>query len=80
MRFVLIILLFLVFAVCIVIGVPISISLGIGSLSAVLFGGLDVSAAVIAQRIFGGLQSTSIMAIAFFILAGNLMASGGIST
>ena len=27
----------------------------------------------IAQRIFGGLQSSSIMAIAFFVLAGNLM-------
>ena len=73
------IILFLVFAVCIAIGAPISISLGIGSLAAVIFGDLGVSAAVIAQRIFGGLQSTSIMAIAFFILAGNLMASGGIS-
>lgn len=73
------ILLFLIFALCIFIGVPISISLGIGALSAVLWGNLGVSAAVIAQRIFGGLQSTSIMAIAFFILAGNLMASGGIS-
>ena len=73
------IILFLVFAVCIVIGAPISISLGIGSLAAVIFGDLGVSPAVIAQRIFGGLQSTSIMAIAFFILAGNLMASGGIS-
>lgn len=73
------IILFLVFAICIVIGVPISISLGIGSLTAVVFGNLGVSPAVIAQRIFGGIQSTSIMAIAFFILAGNLMAGGGIS-
>ena len=54
-------------------------SLGIGALAAVAFGSLGVSPAVIAQRIFGGLQSTSIMAIAFFILAGNLMAGGGIS-
>ena len=73
------IILFLVFFVCILIGVPISISLGVGSLFAVLFGDLGVSAAVVAQRLFGGLQSTSIMAIAFFILAGNLMAGGGIS-
>jgi C4-dicarboxylate transporter DctM subunit len=71
--------LFGVFAVCIIIGVPIAMSLGVGALSAVQFGNLGVSAAVIAQRIFGGLQSTSIMAIAFFILAGNLMAGGGIS-
>ena len=73
------IILFLVFAICSVIGVPISISLGVGSLAAVIFGDLGVSPAVIAQRLFGGLQSTSIMAIAFFILAGNLMAGGGIS-
>ena len=73
------VILFLVFAVCVVIGVPISISLGVGSLAAVMFGNLGVSGAVIAQRIFGGLQSTSIMAIAFFVLAGNLMAGGGIS-
>lgn len=73
------IILFIVFAACIVIGVPISVSLGVGSLAAVMLGNLGVSPAVIAQRIFGGLQSTSIMAIAFFILAGNLMAGGGIS-
>lgn len=73
------IILFLIFAVCILIGVPISVSLGLGSLAAVVFGSLGVSPAVIAQRVFGGIQSTSIMAIAFFILAGNLMAGGGIS-
>ena len=54
-------------------------ALGVGTLASVFFGNLGVSAAVVAQRIFGGLQSTSIMAIAFFVLAGNLMASGGIS-
>lgn len=73
------ILLFAVFGICIFIGVPIAMSLGVGALAAVVFGDLGVSPAVIAQRIFGGLQSTAIMAIAFFILAGNLMASGGIS-
>lgn len=71
--------LFLIFAICLVIGVPVSISLGVGSLCAVVFGGLSASSTVIAQRIFGGLQSTSIMAIAFFVLAGNLMTKGGIS-
>lgn len=73
------ILLFVVFAIAVVIGIPISMALGVGILASVFFGNLGVSAAVVAQRIFGGLQSTSIMAIAFFVLAGNLMASGGIS-
>lgn len=73
------IILFITFFICLVVGVPISIGLGMASISAVLFGGLSASTAVIAQRIFGGLQSTSILAIAFFVLAGNLMTHGGIS-
>lgn len=73
------VILFAAFAVCLVIGVPVSISLGMASLCSVVFGGLSASSTVIAQRIFGGLQSTSIMAIAFFVLAGNMMTGGGIS-
>lgn len=67
-------------AILLVIGVPISISLGGSVLSAILFcSDFTVSTGVIAQRIFGGLESTSIMAIAFFVLAGNIMTKGGIS-
>ena len=73
------IILFAAFAVCLIVGVPVSISLGVASLCSVVFGGLSASSTVIAQRIFGGLQSTSIMAIAFFVLAGNLVTKGGIS-
>ena len=73
------IILFAAFAVCLIVGVPVSISLGVASLCSVVFDGLSASSTVIAQRIFGGLQSTSIMAIAFFVLAGNLMTKGGIS-
>ena len=73
------IILFAAFAVCLIVGVPVSISLEVASLCSVVFGGLSASSTVIAQRIFGGLQSTSIMAIAFFVLAGNLMTKGGIS-
>lgn len=73
------VILFIAFILCLIIGVPVSISLGMASLCSVVFGGLSASPTVIAQRIFGGLQSTSIMAIAFFVLAGNLMTRGGIS-
>ncbi|MBE5917981.1 MAG: TRAP transporter large permease [Pseudobutyrivibrio ruminis] len=67
-------------AILLMIGVPISISLGGSVLSAILFcSDFTVSTGVIAQRIFGGLESTSIMAIAFFVLAGNIMTKGGIS-
>ena len=73
------VILFLVFVICLIIGVPVSVSLGAASLCAVTFGDLGVASTVIAQRIFAGLQSTSIMAVAFFVLAGNLMTKGGIS-
>ena len=73
------IILFGAFIICLIIGVPVSISLGMASLCAVVLGDMTASATVIAQRIFGGLQSSSIMAIAFFVLAGNLMTRGGIS-
>lgn len=74
------IILFGSFALLLIIGVPISMSLGIASMITII-GSPDItlSVGVIAQRIFGGLESTSIMAIPFFVLAGNLMTKGGIS-
>ena len=67
-------------AVFIILGVPISISLGASVMTTILMvSDLSMSTGIIAQRIFGGLESTSIMAIPFFVLAGNLMTQGGIS-
>ena len=40
----------------------------------------DVSFATSAQRIFAGSNSFSLIAIPFFILAGNIMNNGGIAT
>lgn len=65
------------FAVLLVIGVPIAVALGVATMLSML--SLDIPIAVVAQRIFTGLDSTAIMAIPFFVLAGNLMSSGGIS-
>lgn len=68
------------FALFLVCGVPVAISLGAATMSAILFSSdFSITTAVIPQRIFGGLESTSLMAIAFFVLAGNLMTKGGIS-
>lgn len=73
-------LLFGSFAVLLIIGVPIAISLGISTMCAIVFSpNITLGLNVIPQRIFGGLDSTSIMAIAFFVLAGNIMTKGGIS-
>lgn len=63
--------------VFLVIGVPISVSLGAATmLSLISFG---VPMAVVPQRMFMALDSVSIMAIPLFVLAGNLMTKGGIS-
>lgn len=69
--------LFLSMIVMLLIGVPISITLGAATLAALLT--LDVPLAVIPQRLFTALDASSIMAIPFFVLAGNFMCEGGIS-
>ncbi|TCP96578.1 tripartite ATP-independent transporter DctM subunit [Cricetibacter osteomyelitidis] len=63
-----------------IIGTPISISVGISSFLSMLLI-LPFSGAVItsSQRIFVGLDSFALLAIPFFILAGNIMNSGGIA-
>ncbi|WP_027695160.1 TRAP transporter large permease [Vibrio litoralis] len=68
------------FLILLLISAPVAISLGISSsLTVLLVDDLGISLDVIPQRIFGGLDSSSIMAIAYFILAGNIMTKGGIS-
>ncbi|MEG0306765.1 MAG: TRAP transporter large permease [Clostridium sp.] len=61
-------------------GIPISIGLGIASLLAIL-PTLNFDAAVLtaAQRIFSGISVFTLIAIPFFILAGNIMNKGGIA-
>lgn len=73
-------LLFGCFALFLIGGVPVAMALGAATMSAIFFStDFAITTAVIPQRIFGGLESTSLMAIAFFVLAGNLMTKGGIS-
>ncbi len=74
------IIMFGAFALLLIVGVPIAMSLGVATMAAIVFSpNVSISVSVIAQRIYGGLDSTSIMAIPFFILAGNIMTKGGIS-
>ena len=73
------IILFGTFALMLLLSVPIALSLGVATMSTIALADVGVSFNIIAQRIFGGLDSTSTMAIAFFVLAGNLMTKGGIS-
>ena len=61
-----------ILAILLVIGVPISYSIGIASLFTILQTvPLDISVVTGAQRIFVGMSKFSLTAIPFFILAGN---------
>jgi tripartite ATP-independent transporter DctM subunit len=66
-----------VFALCVIIGVPVAFALGIAALSAFFYEGLPLL--VVFQRIVSGINIFSLMAIPFFIFAGELMFHGGIA-
>ena len=59
--------------------VPISISLGVSVLVALLTGNVNTPLVVIVQRMFTSVDSFPFMAVPFFILSGDIMERGGIS-
>ncbi|MFZ9258436.1 MAG: TRAP transporter large permease [Candidatus Fonsibacter ubiquis] len=70
--------LFSVLFVCILIGVPIAVSLGLSSLIAILLFGKD-SLASLSLKLFDTSEHYTLMAIPFFILGGALMSTGGVA-
>lgn len=66
-----------VFALCVVAGVPVAFALGISAVAAFYAEGLPLIIAF--QRIVSGINVFSLMAIPFFIFAGELMFHGGIA-
>ena len=68
-----IVLLFVLFLV----GIPICFSLGLVSIFGMVQGATPMI--VVIQRLFTGADSTALIAIPLFILAGGLMVQGGIS-
>lgn len=69
-----------VLVICLMSGIPIAIALGGASILAIL-PTLDAGAAMVTatQRIFSGISIFTLLAIPFFILAGNIMNKGGIA-
>ena len=59
-------------------GMPISISLGLTVLGFV-FTMTDLQIDIVAQKLFTGIEKFEIMAIPFFILAGNFLTHGGVA-
>ncbi|WP_028865506.1 TRAP transporter large permease [Psychromonas aquimarina] len=68
------------FAVLLCLGIPVSFAIGLSSLATILLSlPLDPAIAVVAQRMAAGLDNFALLAIPFFILAGNIMNQGGIA-
>jgi tripartite ATP-independent transporter DctM subunit len=61
-----------------IINVPIAVALGVASVVGVLLMG-DISLVVIAQKVFTSNDSFPLLAVPFFMLAGELMTYGGVS-
>ena len=72
------VILFGVFTVLMLIGTPIAFCLGISSFATVLYLGLPPL--VVFQRVASGVSVFTLMAIPFFIFAGDLMVRGGIAS
>ena len=70
--------LFLIFFVLLMLGVPIGYAIGIATLiTLIIFSNIPIT--MIAQNAVAGVDSFPLLAIPFFMLAGNLMSSGGIA-
>ena len=71
--------LFIALAVLIVIGAPIAVCIGFAPIAAMVADGQTSQLFVAAQRMVTALDSTVLVAIPLFVLAGVVMGKGGIS-
>jgi len=70
--------LFSTLAILLIIGMPMAYALSGAALLAVIAGG-QITPMVVTQRFFTGMDSFTLMAIPFFIIAGVIMQNGGVS-
>ena len=70
--------LFISFFFFLIIGVPVAFVLGLTPLVALITQG-ETPLVLVAQRVFTGMDSPVLMAVPFFILAGNIMGAGGMT-
>ena len=67
----------LTFVALLVLGVPVAFAIGLSSVATIL--AADLPVAVVFQKMVGGMQVFSFLAIPFFVFAGELMLYGGIA-
>jgi tripartite ATP-independent transporter DctM subunit len=65
------------FTVFLLLGVPVAFAIGLSSIATIVAAGLPM--AVVFQKMVGGMQVFSFLAIPFFVFAGELMLYGGIA-
>ena len=65
------------FTVLLLLGVPVAFAIGLSSVATILAAGLPI--AIVFQKMVGGMQVFSFLAIPFFVFAGELMLYGGIA-
>ncbi|SFD88465.1 TRAP transporter, DctM subunit [Lentibacillus persicus] len=66
-----------VFIILLILGVPVALAMGVTSIVVCFI--LDISLSILVQRMVGGINSFPLLAIPFFILAGEIMNTGGIT-
>lgn len=71
--------LFGTFFVLLFLNIPISVSLGLSSVAAMLYSG-DKIASIVPTNVYSSMAKFLLLAIPFFVLSGNIMAKAGIST
>ena len=69
-------LLFLSFFILLILGIPIALCLVASSILALYVSGANL--VVVVQKLFTAMDSYSLMAIPFFMIAGGLLAEGGV--
>jgi tripartite ATP-independent transporter DctM subunit len=65
------------FTLLLILGVPVAFAIGLASVATIIAAGLPV--AMVFQKMVGGMQVFSFLAIPFFVFAGELMLYGGIA-
>ncbi len=65
------------FALLLILGVPVAFAIGLSSIATIL--AADLPIAIVFQKMVGGMQVFSFLAIPFFVFAGELMLHGGIA-
>lgn len=73
------ILLFGVLILLLALGIPVAVSIGLAALTTILLSDISVPLSIVPRQIFGGMNSYALMAVPFFILAGEMMNAAGVT-